>query len=160
MLTHTHLDHVCNVAKFPNATFVTSRRGFEWITNPPFPQLVNNVAIPEHAIKFLTDEAQPAGRLRLTDDREEVLPGLTTIRVGGHTFDHQIVLIETAKGRVGLIVDNAPLYANLEAMVPIGSPFDVIAACESLKLIHEEADIVIPGHDPDVSNRYEGGRIA
>lgn len=160
ILTHTHLDHICNVAKFPRATFVTSRRGFEWVTNPPFPSLISKVAIPEHAMRFLIDEAQPAGRLRLTEDREEVFPGLVTVRTGGHTFDHQIVLVDTEKGRVGLIVDNAPTYANLDTMVPIGSPFDVVAAMESLRLINEEADIVVPGHDPDVTTRFEHGRIA
>jgi hypothetical protein len=45
-------------------------------------------------------------------------------------------------------------------MVPIGSPFDILAAMESLRLIHDEADIVVPGHDPDVTSRFEGGRIA
>jgi len=160
IVTHTHLDHVCNVAKFPRATFITSRRGLEWITRPPYPQLVNPVAIPQDAVDFLTTVAAPLGRLRLTEDREEVLPGIVTIRSGGHTMDHQVVLIDTAKGRVGLIIDNAPTYANLDGKIPVGSPFDVVAAAQSLDLMFNEADIVVPGHDPDVTNRYIGGRIA
>lgn len=160
ILTHTHLDHVWNVAKFPRATFITSRRGFEWVQNPPHPSLINPVAFPQAALDFLAGTAADAGRLRLTADREEVLPGIVTVRTGGHTFDHQSVLIETAHGRVGLIVDNGPLYANLEQMTPVGSPYDVVAALEALEAISAEADIVVPGHDPDVPVRYSNGRIA
>jgi glyoxylase-like metal-dependent hydrolase (beta-lactamase superfamily II) len=160
ILTHTHLDHICNVAKYPRATFITSKRGFEWVRNPPYASLVNPVATPKHAMDFLADTASAEGRLRLTEDREEVLPGITTVRTSGHAFDHQYVLIDTEKGRVGLIVDNAPLYANLETNTPVGSPLDVVAALDALKAIAAEADIVVPGHDPDVLVRHPGGRIA
>jgi len=160
ILTHAHLDHVSNVRKFPRATFITSRVGFEWVTHSPYPQLVSPIAIPADALEFLDKEARRAGRLRLTEDREEVLPGITTIRTGGHTVDHQMVLIDTAQGRVGLIVDNAPTYANLEQRVPVGSPFDVVAAAKSLDMVVQEAEIVVPGHDPEVSTRFSGGRIA
>jgi glyoxylase-like metal-dependent hydrolase (beta-lactamase superfamily II) len=160
VITHAHLDHVSNVAKFPNATFVTSRRGFQWILDPPHPVLVNEIAVPPHAVRFLDEDARAAGRLRLTEDREEVLPGLVTVRTGGHTFDHQVVLIDTAVGRVGLAVDNAMMYESLESMIPCGSPHDLEAAIESLELLAREADLIVPGHDPAVTARFPGGRIA
>ncbi|MGI8827647.1 MAG: N-acyl homoserine lactonase family protein [Chloroflexota bacterium] len=160
IITHTHLDHVSNVSKFPRATFITSRTGLEWVSAPPYDGLRNPLAVPQDALEFLNKDAKRDGRLRVTDDREEVLPGIVTVRTGGHTVDHQIVLIETERGTVGLIVDNAPTYANLDKNIPVGCPFDIVAATASLELMAREADIVVPGHDPAVTDRFPYGRIA
>lgn len=159
IISHAHIDHVSNVDKFPNAEFVTSEHGFNWISDPPFPDLISPIAVPPHAISFLR-EARRAGRLRLTRDDEEVLPGVRTIRTGGHTIDHQSVLIDTSKGTVGLAVDNAPMYQNLERDQPVGCPFDLIAAAEAIRSLKQQADILIPGHDPQVTDRHANGRIA
>ncbi len=160
ILTHTHLDHISNVAKFPRATYFISRGGLEWIMNPSHPELINPVVVPPDALRFLTTQVADDGRLRLNDDREEILPGITTIRTGGHSIDHQAVVIDSTSGKIGLIVDEAMLYANLEHRIPTGSPFNLLSAATAIDVLMAEADIVVPGHDPLVTDRFPDGRIA
>lgn len=160
ILSHAHIDHISNVAKFPRAEFVFSSVGWDWHVNCDLPELRSSLAVPAHALRFLEEEAAPSGRLRLTADDAEVLPGITTHRTGGHTIDHQSVLIQTAHGKVGLAVDNGPLFRNIDSNTPVGSPFDVVAALRALVNLKKEADLVIPSHDPEVMVRFPDGKIA
>jgi glyoxylase-like metal-dependent hydrolase (beta-lactamase superfamily II) len=137
-ITHMHGDHYSNHDLFPNATVVVSEKGFP---NGP--------------------ESAPAdvrNRLMLVGD-EEVLPGIRTFHLGCHSEDSQGIAIDTAKGRVVLSGDVAYMFENIECDRPIRAQ-DIDACCEALRKLRSQGDIILPGHDPLILERYPGGIVA
>ncbi len=63
-----------------------------------------------------------AGRVQFHDGDEEIAPGISLHKVGGHTRGMQIVRVATARGWVVLGSDTAHFYANLEP----GRPFPIL----------------------------------
>jgi glyoxylase-like metal-dependent hydrolase (beta-lactamase superfamily II) len=160
IISHCHLDHIACVPRFTAPTFVTSRYGLEWTMNPPYPDIVDPIATPRKVVEFLYEESQkPGGRVILTDDDATPLPGIRTVRTGGHSMDSQIIFVETEKGTVGLGVDNVITYEHLENHIAPGSPVNLLDALRAMELLEKEADIIIPGHAPDFYERYPDGII-
>ena len=160
ILSHMHLDHIACVPRFPRAVFITSRHGLEWTLDPPYSQLVNPIFMPREILEFLRDEAGAGGRVMLTEDEAEPLPGIRTVRTGGHSECSQVILVQSGQGSVGFGVDNAMLYDHIEKGIAAGSPIDVIDAYRALDILAAEADLIVPGHDPRVMERHSGGHIA
>lgn len=146
-LTHFHYDHCGYVELFRNATVVYSRNGFL----DGFPR-----SVPKAVIAPLMEDWPK--RLRLTEDREEVLPGVTLHRVGGHSYDSHIIYVDTARGKAAICGDNVYMYANIEENRPIGwaDPKETLPILEAIR---KEADLILPGHDPRVFERYPGGVV-
>lgn len=160
ILSHSHIDHIGCVPCFPKATIIMSRYGLEWIMNPPYPNLVDPEVNPKDIVEFLFIEScKPNGRVLLTDDEASPLPGIRTIRTGGHSMDSQIIFIETNKGMVGLGVDNLITFENLESNIAPGSPLNLLDSLRAMELLKQEADFIIPGHDPGLYNRFPNGII-
>lgn len=159
ILSHLHLDHIACVPRFPRAVFITSRHGLEWTLDPPYSQLVNPIFMPREILEFLRDEAASGGRVILSDDEAEPLPGVRTIRTGGHSQCSQVILAQSSAGCVGFGVDNTMLYEHVEKRIAVGSPIDVIDAYGALDILTAEANLIVPGHDPKVMERYLQGRI-
>ena len=76
LLTHLHFDHACNVDRYPNAQFVVSRQEWEYANSAG-----RDLFIEDAAVRVLRD----SGRLRLVEDGEEVVPGITAMLTPGHT---------------------------------------------------------------------------
>lgn len=70
LLTHLHFDHACNVDRYPNAQFVVSRQEWEYANSAG-----RDLFIEDAAVRVLRD----SGRLRLVEDGEEVVPGITAM---------------------------------------------------------------------------------
>lgn len=160
ILSHMHLDHIACVPRLPRAIFVTSRSGLEWTLDPPYEQLVNPIFMPREVLEFLREEAANGGRVILTEDDAAPLPGIRSVRTGGHSYCSQIIFVETAKGTVGFGADNVIMYENYEERIPAGSPVNVLDAYRALDLLAAESDIVVPGHDPRVDEIHPNGMIA
>lgn len=137
-ITHTHGDHFTNHDLFPNAKVVVNRNAF--------PEGVQSA--PENLRE----------RLVLVED-EEVLPGIRTFHLGLHSPDSQGIAIDTAKGTVVLSGDVAYMFENLEKDRPIRAE-DIEGCREALRTLKSHGDIVLPGHDPSILDRYPGGVIA
>ncbi len=87
LLTHAHWDHAVNWTLFPNATVVLSKVDLDWaLQEPPA-----GWHVPELYIHALAQSPQ----LRLVADKEEILPGLTTHQVAGHTPGHLAYYLES-----------------------------------------------------------------
>jgi len=137
-ITHMHGDHFSNYDLFPNATLVINRNAF-----PEGPD---------------SAPLQMRGRLRLVGD-EEVLPGIRVFHLGCHSLDSQGIAIDTAKGRVVLSGDVAYMFENIERDRPIRA--EHTDACRrALEVLRSNGDIILPGHDPLILERYSGGVIA
>ena len=81
-----------------------------------------------------------------------------TCYIGGkHTYQSQYVGVKTAEGTVVLASDNMYLYENLDNHVPIAATLDPasnLRAQDRMKQIAASLDLIIPGHDPAVFERF------
>lgn len=138
LITHTHPDHFGNHSLFANAKIVVNERAFpDGVSSAP-------------------DDLRE--RLVLVGD-QEVLPGIRTFHLGVHSRDSQGIAIETGGGAVVLAGDVAYLYENLERERPTRCD-DIEAARAALRRLKGEGDIVLPGHDPLVLERFPGGLVS
>ncbi len=87
------------------------------------------------------------------------MPGIRTFWLGCHSECSQGIAIETGKGTVVLAGDVAYTFRNLEEDIPIRSS-DLDCCRAALARVRSEGDIVLPGHDPLVMERFPGGVIA
>jgi len=86
-------------------------------------------------------------RLVLVED-EEVLPGIESFWVGGHTPGSMAYRVNTAYGKAVLTGDTISLLGNFERNAPLGIFSSLDECIAAIKKIREKADIVLPSHDP------------
>ena len=150
-LTHLHYDHVSNLHLFPNARIVVNKRGWEEANRRKATWVPGEVLFP------LREEWND--RLTLVED-EEVLSGIRTFWMGGHTPCSQAVVVQTDLGRAAVAGDVVSLYANLDLNIPVGVAESFEECLAAMARVRRESDIILPGHDPDVLNRFPGGVIS
>lgn len=144
LVTHLHFDHVDNLDLFPCARIIVSARGFHEATKNP--GWVGSWA-PGKTLEGMTGPWRP--RVVLTDDAE-VLPGIRTVWLGGHSPCSQGVLVDTAAGQVLLAGDTIHRFENLEQMRPIGIYHSLDECRAALERVRAMNVTVMPGHDPRV----------
>ena len=116
--THLHFDHCGGntrfdennelVPAFPNAEYCINRLEWEDALEPN----------PRSKASYLPDNLVPlreAGKLRLTGDNEEIIPGVKVKVTGGHTRGHQIVYIGSGGETAVYLADLIPLTAQIKA---------------------------------------------
>jgi glyoxylase-like metal-dependent hydrolase (beta-lactamase superfamily II) len=114
--THLHFDHAGGftvntdgvvVPAFPNATYYIRRPEWEDATHPH----------ERNRASYLPENFEPlqdAGVVGFTETDQEILPGISVQRTGGHTMHHQMVRIESG-GRTGVFVaDLIPTTAHVD----------------------------------------------
>lgn len=159
LLTPLQAYATANVPLFRRAQICLSRRG--WIEDfhaPKFPMHVpRNLRIPDDVLSYLMFEGHE--RVRLLKDEDEVLPGLRAFWAGVHHRSSMAYVIETAKGRV-MVTDALFKYGNIEQMEPLGIMESMEECYRTYERLKREGDIIIPLYDPEVLERYPGGRVA
>jgi glyoxylase-like metal-dependent hydrolase (beta-lactamase superfamily II) len=98
-----------------------------------------------------------AGRVQFHDGDEELAPGLSVHHLGGHTAGLQVVRVYTDKGWMVLASDASHFYANMESKRPFPAVYNVADMMEAYGRLYALADaphLVIPGHDPQVLQRF------
>lgn len=158
ILTHLHWDHCVNTKLFTNAKIVVSRRGLASVISPRHRGLVPDGLFLRGVISHIVGEAW--GRVILADDEFEVVPGIRTFWVGGHTECSQAVAVETTKGTAVFGGDTVFMYENIESDIPVGYTGNLAECYIAMERIRREADIVLPNHDPRVLERHPGGVVA
>ena len=151
--THLHYDHVSNVDLFPNAKLVVDKLGYEEALRR---LEEGRCHVPGEVIFPMRDKWQD--RLLLVGD-QEVLPGIRTTHVGGHTPCSMAVSVATRMGTAIIAGDVVSLYKNIENDIPIGVYENRDELMSAVARIREDADIVLPSHDPQVLRRHPGGAI-
>jgi len=153
-LTHCHYDHCSKLHMFPNATVVVPERGWKtWHKEPEGANYLHSGFL-EYMESLHAD-----GRLLLLDEGV-VVPGIGVRWVGGHSPCSQFVYVNTAKGVAVLTGDTVQTYANLEQNDVIGIWVDDEQCWRALDIAREDADILVPGHDPMVLEEFPDGVIA
>ncbi|TFV61626.1 UNVERIFIED_ORG: N-acyl homoserine lactonase family protein [Bacillus sp. AZ43] len=157
VLTHLHYDHTGTVADLPAATYVVQQAEWEYWTGPWARRITRErwLCAPEDLEHLAA--ATDAGRRRDVAGDEELLPGLSVHLVGGHTAGMQVVRVRTEKGHVVLASDASHFYENLTADRPppiVHSVPEVHGAFDRITELADGAELIVPGHDPAVAQRY------
>jgi glyoxylase-like metal-dependent hydrolase (beta-lactamase superfamily II) len=156
IITHLHWDHAGTLDDYPRARFHLQEREMRYATG----------ACMCHGAMRMPFEAEDvcsvvrhlyAGRLAFHDGAEELVPGLSVHRIGGHTDGIQAVRVWTKRGWTVLASDATHLYANMLE----GRPFpivynvgDMLEGHKTLRRLADSDDHVVPGHDPLVMAYY------
>lgn len=154
ILTHAHFDHVGYVDAFPNAKIYVHRKELAWI-----------IALPKWAVGYGPFSLDRLYKVRnqivpIDIDLFQVIPGVETLYVGGHSAGSLAILVNTKKGQVCLCGDNCFLYKTIEERVPIGLTNNLYESIAFLQKLSALGEILIPGHDPKVYELFPDGLIA
>jgi len=147
-----------NIQLFTNAQVCISRRG--WIEDFHAPEyemhIPRRLRIPDETLHYLDIKAPE--KVRLLKDEDEILPGLRAFWAGVHHRSSMAYCIETARGVV-IASDAFFKYRNVEGDHPLGVG-ESLAECRiTYARVRKEADMILPLYDPDVVNRFPGGKI-
>jgi glyoxylase-like metal-dependent hydrolase (beta-lactamase superfamily II) len=156
ILTHLHYDHVGNLEKFPEATYVVQEAEMAFWTGRYAGRDHFRTIVEVDDIAYLVRE-NFEGRLRFVAGSEEIVPGIEVHRTGGHSAGLQVVRVKTGRGSVVLASDATHFYANIEQDRPYRIVSDLPRMYGSFDLVHALADSsahMVPGHDPLVMERF------
>lgn len=138
IFSHFHYDHVYNYDYFPNARILMHEVEADWVDGNP-----GNYAIPPHFFSAI----QKTGRLELVKKDEEILPGISTLFVPGHTPGGMALILQDANMPVTVLAGDAVKNMAELATGKVPKALDVAASSQSIKKIRDIAEVVIPGHD-------------
>ena len=152
--THLHFDHAGgntfldgdgNVGlTFPRAEYVVQRREHEFAKNA-------NERTTASYFPRNYEPVREAGRLRLVDGEEEILPGISVLPTPGHTPGHQSVLITSGAERAFYPADLVPTAAHLPLPWIMGYDVEPLVTLESKRRVlaraMQESWLLIFEHD-------------
>jgi glyoxylase-like metal-dependent hydrolase (beta-lactamase superfamily II) len=168
LATHLHFDHAGGfttsdagrgvVPAFPRARYVVRAGEWEDATHPH----------ERNRASYLAENFGPlqsAGVLDLVEGDVTVMPGVRTVRTGGHTRHHQIVFIESGGRTAVFAADLIPTVAHVDDPWIMGYdlyPMETLAF--KRRFVREAIEreyLIFFEHDPDVAAGYireSGGR--
>ena len=162
VITHMHYDHAGSLGAFPSARFHLQDDEMAYCTGRYMAHEFFNYAFtPDHVVEMV--RAVFAKRVAFHRGDEEIAPGVSVHRIGGHTMGIQAVRVWTQSGWLVLASDAAHLYANMEEVRPFPIVFNVqemVDGFAMLRSLAESPEYVIPGHDPLVMRRYPSPKPA
>lgn len=162
IITHMHYDHAGNHTLFPGATYHLQDREMAYCTG-------RCMCHPALQQPFEPDDVAVMvrrvfeGRVRFHDGASEIAPGVSVHLLGGHTNGLQVVRVRTRRGWVVLASDASHLYANMDQARPYPTVYnvgDMLEGHRRARELAESPDHVIPGHDPEVLDRYPAPKEA
>lgn len=157
IITHLHYDHIGNFDLFPNARFHLQDSEMAYATG-------RHMADKFFAGAYEVDEVVAmvrnvyAGRVEFHDGDVQLADNISLHHVGGHTLGLQVVRLWTEQGWLVLASDASHYYANMETKRPFPIVADVAEMVDGWKRLYSLADrreLVIPGHDPAVMERFK-----
>lgn len=148
-LSHLHFDHINNIDLFPDATVYAGAKEWEYAQQPSTGDVFGSIAMNDYLQKR---------NLQLIQDVEgELVPGLYYRFAPGHTPGSYLLHYVNNEGkRVVLAGDACKTYLELVTL-SAGHEFDpTCRASETLQWIRNNADIIIPGHFPELHKTSSG----
>jgi glyoxylase-like metal-dependent hydrolase (beta-lactamase superfamily II) len=160
VISHMHYDHAGNNDLFPNATFHLQDREMAFCTGRCMCHQDVRRSFEVADVTAMVGRVFQ-GRVQFHDGEDEIAPGITVHRVGGHTEGLQFMRVKTGRGWVVLASDASHFYANFEQMRAYATVYnvgDMLEGFATLKRLASSPQHVIPGHDPLVLRRYPAPR--
>ena len=161
IVTHLHYDHAGNYDLFPAARYHVQDMEMSFATGRHMCHAHMRIPFEAEDVVSMVRKVF-AGRVQFHDGDSEIVPGISVHRIGGHSKGLQCVRVKTIRGHVVLASDAAHLYAHLEQgrIFPIVyNVADVLEGYERLKKLASAPNLIVPGHDPRVLERYPPGRL-
>jgi glyoxylase-like metal-dependent hydrolase (beta-lactamase superfamily II) len=150
---------LANLGEFPNAAVCVSQRGWtERYLARRYPSpMPDPTSVSDEMLERL--QAGTPNPLRLLRDDEELLPGIRVRWIGVHDRSTIAVVVHTERGDV-VITDACLTYEHIEGMVPLGMTESLEACLNAFVLVRQSGQLIVPLYDPQVLERFEGGRIS
>jgi glyoxylase-like metal-dependent hydrolase (beta-lactamase superfamily II) len=156
ILTHLHYDHVGNLDKFPEATFVVQEAEMAFWTGRYAGKEHFRTIVEAYDVVYLVRQ-NFEGRLLFVSGSEEIVPGVEVHWTGGHSSGLQAVRVKTSRGHVVLASDVTHFYANMGEDRPYSIVSDLAQMYGAFDIVRSLAHSpahVVPGHDPLVMERF------
>jgi glyoxylase-like metal-dependent hydrolase (beta-lactamase superfamily II) len=156
VLTHLHYDHAGNIDLLPNARFHVQDGEVDYACGRHMCHGLFRHAYDIEDVVSLIRRLY-ANRVVFHDGRQELAPGIELIKIGGHTKGLQSLRVHTARGWVVLASDASHYYDNMEKPSPFPIVFhigEMLAGYDTLRAAAASPQHIIPGHDPQVRERY------
>ncbi len=156
IITHMHYDHAGNLEKFPKARFHIQDEELAYVTG-------RAMTHPVLRGSFALDDVTAMVRLVYGDrvvfhqGDDEIAPGVSVHHIAGHTRGLQSVRVNTERGFVVVASDAAHYYENLEKETPFATLENMYLMLEGYRRVRALAGSdahLVPGHDPEVLERY------
>ncbi|MFN0069926.1 MAG: N-acyl homoserine lactonase family protein [Chloroflexota bacterium] len=156
IISHMHYDHVGTYADFPNAVFHIQDDEMSFVTG-------RHMRHNQFRHSFEVDDVLGmvrlvyANRVAFHQGDDEIAPGVSVHKIGGHTAGLQSVRVHTARGWVVLASDASHYYEHMETGRCFPTTFhlgQMVEGYATLRGLAESPKHVIPGHDPLVIARY------
>ncbi|MFW8565427.1 MBL fold metallo-hydrolase [Orrella sp. 11846] len=148
-LSHLHFDHANNIDLFPDARFMLGASEMQYAQAPaeddPFCSIGTNHYLSTRNVE------------RLDNEEGEVFPGLYYRHAPGHTPGSYLLHFTNPQGeRVVLAGDACKTYRELVTRES-GHIFDPQNRAEqTLQWIATHADVIVPGHHPELRRSDNG----
>jgi glyoxylase-like metal-dependent hydrolase (beta-lactamase superfamily II) len=156
IVSHMHYDHIGTFADFAQARFHLQDDEMAFVTGRHMchPHLRHSFEVEDVVgmVRMVYD-----GRVQFYDGDDELAPGITIHRIGGHTAGLQCVRVHTRRGWVVLASDASHYYEHFEQGKVFPTTFNIGDVLEGYRKVTRLADSpqhIIPGHDPLVMQRY------
>ncbi len=160
VITHLHYDHCGNYDLFPNARYHLQDCEMAYATGRCMCHAGLRLPFEADDVVAMVRKVFD-GRVMFHDGADELAPGITVHKVGGHSKGLQCVRVKTRRGHVVLASDVSHLYAHFEQkrVYPVTySIGDALEAYDTVLRLAASPRHVIPGHDPDVLKRYPAAK--
>ena len=137
-ISHLHFDHCLNIELFESAEILVSKRELEYVLSGEYKNCFDPY-VPLIVVKNFSKF------FHLINDNEEIIKGVKTILLPGHTPGNTGLLIEDKK--VILTGDAVKSARDFINNLPPPSFYSETEALRSYEIIKRKANLVIPGHD-------------
>ena len=156
IVTHMHYDHTGNHDLFPRARYHLQDDEMAYATGRYLCH--GHIRIPFEADDVVAMVRKVfADRVVFHDGTEQIAPGITVHRIGGHSKGLQCVRVKTRRGHVVLASDASHLYGHIDEGRVFPITFcvgDVLEGYTTIKKLADSPDHIVPGHDPQVAELY------
>jgi len=156
IITHLHYDHCGNHDVFPRARYHLQDIEMAYATGRCMCHGEMRIPFEANDVVAMVRKVF-AGRVVFHDGTEQIAPGITVHKIGGHSRGLQCVRVMTAGGPVVLASDCSHFYENFEKgkVFPITIDIgNVLDGYNKLRALAASPRHVVPGHDPLVLQRY------
>jgi len=153
VVTHMHYDHCGNGDLFPNARFHMQDTEMEYVTGRCMcHHQIAHAFEPEDVSRMVYRVF--AGSVQFHDGNDEIAPGVTVHKIGGHTKGLQCVRVATKRGYVVLASDATHFYQHIGlyayrrdfllklATLP-RAPLEQVENLEQLRVLHAGQTILV-----------------
>jgi glyoxylase-like metal-dependent hydrolase (beta-lactamase superfamily II) len=158
--THLHWDHCGNYDLFPNARYHVQDTEMAYATGRCMCHKMLRMPFSENDVVAMVRKVFDY-RVEFHDGSDEIAPGITVHKIGGHSKGLQCVRVKTRRGYVVVSSDGCHLYSHMDEgrVFPITySVGDTLEGYKTISKLATSRHHIVPGHDPMVLTLYPAAK--